>query len=346
MKEIQCVDCIVNFIENEKEAATREFVFELLFGDIYNQLSTKHILQLVISYAISLEAQKTLDCASKWIIINIGNEIIQNIFDQLVKDHFVLSNKSTDDVPESNLVNLAHLSPMFASLFMTILLDMLSNNLISNLDKSIMKLFNLFETWIEKNPLLPLLAYKANYSHFSSYMLNPLPGFVYVTVIYPLKNCMECFFNWSANNSAKIQEIEQLASKVQLFCLKLLKNLVVLIDSNTSSGANDLFKLLNFKNMEFIYKRLDELNILFEQKRQLNVFSNEQIEMFEQINENGLERFAQLLEMCWQNGFITCTKHEIKDLFKKFVENKNSGEEANMKIENRNDSLLAMILTI
>ena len=72
MQELQCADCIMNFLETEKEANVRDYIFELLFDDIH-QVSTKFILQLLLSYSLSLEAQKTLECISKWIIINIGS---------------------------------------------------------------------------------------------------------------------------------------------------------------------------------------------------------------------------------------------------------------------------------
>jgi hypothetical protein len=90
MQELQCADCIMNFLETEKEPQVRDYVFELLFEDIH-QVSTKCILQLLLSYSLSLEARNTLECISKWLIMNIGNEIIQNMFDQLITDHFLLS---------------------------------------------------------------------------------------------------------------------------------------------------------------------------------------------------------------------------------------------------------------
>jgi hypothetical protein len=172
MQELQCVDCIMNFLENEKESSIREYIFELLFDDIH-QVSTKFILQSLMSYSISLEAQKTLDCISKWIIINIGNEIIQNIFDQLITDHFLLVDEAADQITKVNqsLVNLAVRSPLFACLFMTIVLDMLPNNLISNHEKCLPKLVNLFSIWIEKNPMIPILAFRSNLTHTMQNML-------------------------------------------------------------------------------------------------------------------------------------------------------------------------------
>ncbi len=60
MQELQCAECIVNFLETEKEAQVREYVFDLLFEDIH-QVSKRHILQLLLSYSLSMEARQTLD---------------------------------------------------------------------------------------------------------------------------------------------------------------------------------------------------------------------------------------------------------------------------------------------
>ena len=140
MQELQCVDCIVNFLETEKDLAICDYTFNLLFDDmLYHQHASKFVLQLLLSYAISLEAQKTLECVSKWIISNIGNEIIQYLFDQLIKDHFLLAYEPDEDKPQDNLVNLCQISPQFASLFMTILLDMLSRDLIKCQEKCLKK---------------------------------------------------------------------------------------------------------------------------------------------------------------------------------------------------------------
>ncbi len=51
----------MNFLETEKEAHIREYVFDLLFEDIH-QVSKKYILQLLLSYSLSMEARQTLDC--------------------------------------------------------------------------------------------------------------------------------------------------------------------------------------------------------------------------------------------------------------------------------------------
>jgi hypothetical protein len=122
MQELQCADCIMNFLETERDSHVRDYIFELLFDDSFS--ITKHILQSLLSYSISLEAQNTLECISKWIIINIGNEIMQSIFNQLIRDHFLLS-LDDNEYPPQNLVNLARIAPLFASLFITVILDML-----------------------------------------------------------------------------------------------------------------------------------------------------------------------------------------------------------------------------
>ena len=290
MQELQCADCIMNFLETEQEAHVREYIFELLFDDIH-QVSTKYILQLLLSYAISLEAQKTLECISKWIIINIGNEIIQNIFDQLIREHFLLSNES--ELQNSQyLINLALISPLFASLFMTIVLDMLPNNLITNQDKCLRKLFNLFEAWIEKSPLIPIIAFKANSSHTMQSMFNPLPGLIYLTVLYPMKHL------------DRQADLDELISKIQFTTLRLIKDIAKALEGPFKSvAAVSEFKLLNLKQLESIAKRFEELSLNMDRAN------------LDSVREQCLDRLAQIIQVSLQYGFTNCKRHEIKNLF-------------------------------
>ncbi len=325
MQELQCADCIMNFLETEKEAQVREYVFDLLFEDIH-QVSKKHILQLLLSYSLSMEARQTLDCISKWLIINIGNEIIQNIFDQIITDHFLLLNRDATDASPPNLVNLAVISPLFSSLFMTICLDMLSSGLVTNHDKCLGKLFALFSAWLEKNPMIPVIAFKANLSHTMHNIFNPLPGLLYTTVIYQFKECLECFENNSVLRSEKqvqacvrrFQRLDEEIDRVQLLTLKLFKDIANIIQSTKLFGP-DVFKLLSVKHLENIGRRFEDLSGRFEAlaeggKNKGNGCQG--VESLRTVREECLERLAQILEACWQYDFATCTKSECKGVLK------------------------------
>ena len=311
MQELQCIDCIVNFFETENDTGIRDFIFELLFGDFYHQHSAKFTLQLLFSYAMSLEAQKSLETASKWIITNIGNEVIQTIFEQIVQDHFLLyNNPDRSQIPE-NLTNLCTVSPLFASLFMSIILDMLANEMIKNEDKFLFKMFSLIEIWIEKNSLIPVLAYQTNLSHFSSYMLNPLPGLLYTTVLYPIKHFIECLKSDQEIGRQKFQQLDSLVFKAHLISLKLVNDLSNLI----GSSGQDNFKILSIKNLECIEKRLDEYLIQCQS-------SNEPIPSnCKRLICESFERLAQMVQLCLQYGFTNCSKIEIKNLFSNLIGN-------------------------
>ena len=370
MQELQTADCILNFLESEKDPVIRDYVFDLLFADLlYHQLSSKFILQLLISYAISLKAQNTLECTSKWIIMHIGNELTQNLFNELLKDHFLLAYESDADRPQENLVNLSQICPLFTSLFITIVLDMLANNLVKQHEKILKKLFNLFEIWIEKNPTFPFMAYKSNIGHPSSYMLNPLPGLVYLTTIYPFKNLLDSLKSFTknverrlGNSETEIQSepsiieqefslfsksvlsLDDLVSKVHLICLKIIKDLSNYISSQ--SIGSDSFKLLNLKNIESLNKRIEEFSISIDKEsliaKEIEIKSNHKLSSdhiglaFNKILDESLERLAQLLGSCWEFGFINCSKEECRNLFKKYFS----------KSEQLNDiSLMEVILS-
>lgn len=331
MQELQCADCIMNFLETEREPQIRDYIFELLFDDIH-QVSTKYILQLLLSYSISLEAQNTLECISKWIIINIGNELVQSIFNQLIRDHFVLVLNETDLKPAPNLINLARISPLFSSLFMAIVLDMLPNNLILNHEKCLSKIFNLFEIWISRDPILPVLAYRANLTHASSYLFNPLPGLLFVSVVYPIRCALECIQTHTneaitstlttnknrkhlaekrAESCEKIaKSIEDLSSRVHFLNLKLIKDL----DSHNLKSNE--FKLINLKHVDSVRRAFDDLNASAVDASRPHVNGCfHSVKTLKQIREDCLDKLAQFLEVCWQLDYISCKKQEVKALF-------------------------------
>lgn len=329
MQELQCADCIMNFLETEKEAHIRDYVFDLLFDDIH-QISTKYILQLLLSYSLSLEARHTLECISKWLIMNIGNEIIQNIFDQLITDHFLLV---SDKENPQNLINLAVISPLFSSIFMTIVLDMLPNNLISNHEKCMKKLFSLFAAWIEKNPMIPVIAFKANLSHSMQNIFNPLPGLFYISVLYPFKTSIDCLQKHVTTEKTclakhekqkilctkKFQNINDVITNVQLMTLKLLKDIHNILET-TKLFPPDTFKLLTLKFLESMTKRFEDLNQVYENissrssgKSEVNCYHT--VSSVSLIKEEALDRLAEVLELCLQYKFTNCKKDEFRHLF-------------------------------
>lgn len=120
----------------------RDYVFDVLFSELSAASSS---LQLLISYAISLQCTAALECISKWVVHNIGNEVVVSIFERLVEDHFLLA---TSPASHSAIATIDQRSPMFASLFMTIVLDMLTNGSIRYQDSCLTSLFDVFDSWV------------------------------------------------------------------------------------------------------------------------------------------------------------------------------------------------------
>lgn len=149
MQELQAVDCILAYL---KSTEIEPNVRDQLFSDVlFSELSaTAPSLQLLTSYAVSLECTPVLECICAWVVHNIGNEIAASIFDQLVYDHFLLGCPLQSAV-SSPMASLSQKSPMFASLFMAIVLDMLSNHSIKCQDKCLGKLIDVFEIWVRLN---------------------------------------------------------------------------------------------------------------------------------------------------------------------------------------------------
>ena len=74
---------------------------------------------------------------------------------------------------------------------MTIVLDQQAK--LGSHQASLNKFFDLFEFWISRNKLLPLLAYKSNINHAALHLLNPLPSLFHVTTIYPFRSFVDSF---------------------------------------------------------------------------------------------------------------------------------------------------------
>jgi len=235
------------------------------------------------------------------------------------------------------------------------------------------KLFNLFDIWISRDPILAVLAYKTNISHTSAYLFNPLPGLMYVSVIHPVKVALICFQDHknesqkplsnkekiaslkkieSCKQNAKI--LDDLSSKVHFISIKLIKDLE---SAGLNMNSSEAFKLLNIKHVESVNRVFEELNQA--------IYSNQSCSCFHSaksliaLREDCLDRIgksfiiykvflvsfwindsifktkiAQLFEVCFRHGFISCRKQEVKQMFSGFQETRSAG----------NEDLLTMVL--
>ncbi len=202
---------------------------------------------------------------------------------------------------------------------MTISLDMLLSDQITNHEKCLSKIFSLFNSWLEKNPMIPVIALKANLSHSMQNVFNPLPGLLYITVIYQFKTSLEYIeTNMAIKKDQEfdkfLQNLAELVDKVQLLTLKLFKDIANIIQSTKLFGP-EVFKLLNVKHLEKIARRFEELSGQLDEVKKTTA-SKECVENLNSVREDCLERLAQILEACWQYDFTTCKKSECIEVLK------------------------------
>jgi hypothetical protein len=297
MQELQCVDCIVTFLEGEADTNTRDLMFDLLFTNTMSQSSTtqvqasiKQTLQLLASYAISLEASRTLESLAKWLSLNIGNEFTQVLINKLLKDHFLLIHTSR------TCLNLVQSCPVFSSLFMTIVLDMLANDTLilhESQDKMIEKLVVLFENWLQRNLTLPLLAYRLNQTHSSSYMFNPVPSLFHLICVYPLK-------------STQAMIDDRLITSLHLATIKLIQT--VALKNGLFEDTGKIGCLISLNSVEMVLKRINEA-----------ATSSKQLISAHQENL-ALNRLAQLLIIAFRAPFlINFTPQQFREVFSRYV---------------------------
>ena len=260
------------------------------------------------------------------------------MFDQLVKDHFLLA----DGERQRALLTLCDTCPLFCSLFVAIVLDMLANS--SSLapsssvcDKCAPRLVDVFAEWTSRHKMLPLLAFNTNMAHSSSYMLNPVPGLVYMSVVYPLKTFVErlrarrmplagsvgsqdASGGGDTSKPVLTSDLDELAFKVHIMELRLIRDLANMegvAAAAANSPANSPFKLVTLKHLENLSKQIDELSAISMQMSGGGggATHEQRDDAFERLLAEAMERLAQMLELCWQNEFISCTRGEVKQLF-------------------------------
>jgi hypothetical protein len=121
--------------------------------------------------------------------------------------------------------------------------------------------------------MLPFLALKSSSTIHS--MLNPLPGLLFLTVIYPFSNFIECLKTFTRNvqNHNGTMELEfktfvqsvlnldDLVSKIHFMSLKLTKNF------HESQLEAKAIQLLNFEHFESMASRINQFNISIEEQR-------------------------------------------------------------------------------
>jgi hypothetical protein len=85
-------------------------------------------------------------------------------------------------------------------------------------------------------------------------------------------------------------------------------------------------KLLNLKQIDFICRRFDDFNSKLTKLSPVDVNLNKcyyNTTIFNDIQNECLNRLAQVLDICWRFNFITCDKVEIKKMFNNYIDSDN-----------------------
>lgn len=301
-------------MESERDEKCREFLFDLLFSSTTPlSVDSKSYLILLISYSVSLVAKNTLDAVSRWILLNVNNNVVDNLFHSLIKDQFMLRLGKPQ-----NLINLAHASPLFASIFISIVIERLASHLTTSnslnlpLVDCLGQVLELFDAWFTFNPGLPLIAIKQSLNaRLNSNRLNIVDNLVRIAFIYPLR--MESSGqsgNLKANqffisSSLVFLDLltEEYTERSHLFCMKLLLGLR---DLSITGELN----ILDMKTLETLLKRLDEL----EANR-----GRENDQIWLKLRSESLERLVECLELCWKYRMSQVNKKEAKVLLHSYL---------------------------
>jgi hypothetical protein len=90
-----------------------------------------------------------------------------------------------------------------------------------------------------------------------------LPGFLYLTVLYPIKSTLNCYELHSNRETTKceieIKDLNEIVTKIQLISLKLIKDIAIIVLEKLPVANVADFKLLSLKHLESICKRLDKI---------------------------------------------------------------------------------------
>lgn len=149
---------------------------------------------------------------------------------------------------------------------------------------------------VNKNASLALMAFKSNVSHVGSYMLNPLPGLMYVSIVYPLK-------------TFESQTSEELSSRVHLMSLRIIQDLA----SSSNQTSESTLNLIQLSTIERIFKKVSDLY------RSVASVKPDLGDKFTRLFDKSMENLGQLLIMCSRFGLMGFGSDEVKNLYLKYL---------------------------
>lgn len=147
------------------------------------------------------------------------------------------------------------------------------------------------------------MAFKANVAHVGSYMLNPFPGLMHVSIIHPLKS----YPSLTLDN----QSLVDISSRVHIMSLRIIQNLA-------TSEPDTKLNLIQSSTIDPILKKMSELNKSMDASRL--AYSSEVLQKYVELVEKSMENLGQLLIMCQEFGYIGISKDEIKNIYLKYSE--------------------------
>lgn len=145
------------------------------------------------------------------------------------------------------------------------------------------------------------MALKAFKSSANSYMLNPLPGLMILSIVHPLKLYI---------SGQERDKVDELASRVHFMSLKIVQTL-------WTNEQKSTFNLIQLSTLESIFKKLSSFNKAL---ATAGDYSAQFIQVYLQLFDKSMDKLGQLLTMFFQFRFISFSKDDVKNLYLKYFD--------------------------
>ncbi|XP_044159728.1 uncharacterized protein C7orf26 homolog [Bufo gargarizans] len=293
MQELQLLEILCNYFQDQTKDAVRQVIFSSLFSPQGNKADEQRMALLgkLTSMAVAVCRVPVLECAASWLQRTPAVYCVR-LAKALVGDYCGL-------VPGSiqTLKQIFNVSPRFCCQFITAvaaLYDMSTEELIPPHD-----LLEMIVSWIFEDPRLILITFlntpiSANLP-LGFLEFSPLMGLVRWCVIAPLAYRRKK----KAAGGGPIVEDQNLYSKLHL---SVLQGLMVLQTHLTEKSLYGRLALILF---EQLVPLVEELGQLCEELNPLNA---------EQEMELALDRLAQALQVSMATGALLCTRDDLRTL--------------------------------
>ncbi|XP_077980613.1 integrator complex subunit 15-like [Glandiceps talaboti] len=298
-QELQLLELLCGYFENQSNDATRNAVFNILFSSAsldQNEEYKRNILYKLVSLAIAVRCTVVLNCTAILMTQQVSKHWLTDLASALVHDYCML-------VPGSltTLHTVASFSPLFACQFLTALTQLYKpSTSLARLSSMPIALLEAMTDWVCTQPMLclshinhhlvsgSLQSYQLHTKELPTDILTPIAGLINCCVLAPM---MEADVEWKTH---------LVYSNLHFGVLEtMIAYATLLHDQRFHSAMNFNRGLLSVMDIRNI---CDKVKIFAENSHPSKY-------------ETAVDRLAQATQVALSTGSLPCHKDDLKNAF-------------------------------